>query len=60
MSLDAFLHIFSFFKYVVTSYEWSKTLISFAKFLLLIALNIEDPIKPQPIIEIVSNIKNLL
>ena len=36
----------------------SKILISFARFLLLIDLNIEDPIKPQPIIEIVSNIKN--
>ena len=30
MSLDIFVHIFSFFKYAVTSFELSKILIFFA------------------------------
>ena len=46
--------MFSFFKYAVTSFELSKILISLAKFFFLIALKIEEPIKPQPIIETVS------
>ena len=47
-------------KYVDTSLDLSKALISLDSFFFSIALNKEDPIKPQPKTQILLNINNFL
>ena len=47
-------------KYIETSLDLSKALISFDSFFFSIALSKEDPIKPQPKTQILLNINNFL
>ena len=51
--------IFNFLIIEIFFLDFSNTKIFLNIFLLFVALNIEEPINPHPIIEICSNIKNL-
>ena len=57
ISLEMLSHKFSFLIVSITFYDLSKTVIDLLISLLFIFLKIDEPIKPQPIIVIFSNIK---